>query len=158
MDASMHWESDSAPFHGVRAPGLGTLPGLALCLSSSVCSSASFIIWFNKLLNVRSVSLRSVSCPGKYIEPEERLLATSYYNRFVGSTGDSLDLCLAPDVVGEGGSLVRPNPGLWDLTCSLADCVRFKLNHKTPSWPHRELLGGGKIPTAPAVRKYSVWR
>lgn len=38
--------------HRDRAPVLGTLPGLTLCISSSGYSNASFIISFNKLVNV----------------------------------------------------------------------------------------------------------
>ena len=37
---------------GSEAPALGTLPDLALCISSSGCSSVSFIISFNKLVNI----------------------------------------------------------------------------------------------------------
>ena len=51
---------------------------IALCISSSGCSSASFIIFFNKSLNI-SVFLSSVNYD-KLIEPEEGLVGiTSMY-------------------------------------------------------------------------------
>ena len=61
---------------GTEAPVLGTLPHLALFLSSFGCSSVSFIISFNKLINA-SVSLSSVSHLAKLIEPKEEVVGIS---------------------------------------------------------------------------------
>ena len=59
-EASTYQEGDAPQLHGDETPVLRTLPDLDLCVSSSGCSSVSFIISFNKLINV-SVSLSSVS-------------------------------------------------------------------------------------------------
>ena len=42
---------------GTAAPELGTFPGLALCFSSSGCSSVPSIVSFNKLVNKSKFSL-----------------------------------------------------------------------------------------------------
>lgn len=57
---------------GMEAPVLRTLPDLALCISSSSCSSISF----NKLVNI-IVFLSSASHSSKLIEPEEGVMGTS---------------------------------------------------------------------------------
>lgn len=54
----------------------GTLPDLALCISSPGCLFITFIIFFNKFTNV-SVSLSSNICSSKLIEPEEGVLRAS---------------------------------------------------------------------------------
>ena len=59
-----------------EAPVLGTLPDLALCISSSGCSSVAFVISFNKLVNVR-VSLNSLRHSNKLTKPEEGVVGTS---------------------------------------------------------------------------------
>ena len=51
---------DVPQLHGDEMPVLRTLSDLTLCVSSADCSSVSFIISFNKLINV-DVSLSSVS-------------------------------------------------------------------------------------------------
>ena len=61
---------------GTEAPVLGTLLDLVLWISSFGCSFVSFIISFNKLVNI-SVSLSSVSHPSKLIEPEKGVMGTS---------------------------------------------------------------------------------
>ena len=60
---------------GAEAPVLGPLLDLTLCISSSGCSSVSFIISFNKLVNI-SVSLSSVSS-SKLIKPGKGVVGTS---------------------------------------------------------------------------------
>ena len=49
----MHFNST-----GIEALALGTLPDIALCISSSGCSAVSFVKYPNKLVNL-SVSLSS---------------------------------------------------------------------------------------------------
>lgn len=56
-----------------ETPARGTLSGLALCTSSSDCSSVSFIKFFNKLVNIRKCFLSSVSYSSELIQPEEGL-------------------------------------------------------------------------------------
>ena len=69
-------EGDLPQLEGTEAPVLRTLPDLAQWNSSSGCSSVSFIIFFNKVVDVR-VSLSSASCSGKSVEPEEGIVETS---------------------------------------------------------------------------------
>ena len=47
---------------GAEAPVLRTFPDLALCISSSGCSSVSFITSFDKLVNISN-------CFPKFCEP-----------------------------------------------------------------------------------------
>ena len=48
----MLWEGGTPQCHRAEAPVLETFPDLILCVSSSGCSSVSFVITFNKLLKV----------------------------------------------------------------------------------------------------------
>lgn len=58
------------------APALGTRSDLALCISSSGCSSVAFIISYSKMLNVNA-SLSSMSLSSKLFESEEGVVETS---------------------------------------------------------------------------------
>ena len=58
---------------GTETPLLRTLSGLILCITSPGYSSVSFIISFDKLVNL-SVSLSSVSPSSKYSNPREKRL------------------------------------------------------------------------------------
>lgn len=55
-----------------KAHDYGTLRDFTLCVSSSV----SFIIPFNKLVNI-SVSLRFVRCSSKFTEPKNEIIGNS---------------------------------------------------------------------------------
>lgn len=61
---------------GTKSPVLWNLPYLAVYMSSSDFSSASFIIPFNKLV-IMPVSLSSVSHSGKLVKPGEGVHGTS---------------------------------------------------------------------------------
>ena len=57
---------------GTETPVLGTLPDI---ICSSGCSSISFIIFFNKLVNI-NVSLSSVRCFIKLLKSRESLISS----------------------------------------------------------------------------------
>ena len=94
---------------GIEAPMLRTLPDLTVCISSSGCSSVSFIISFNKLVTL-SVSLSSVSHSSKLIEHKEGVMGTSDLQasqaEIVANLG-TYDSRLASEV---GSSLVGQSP------------------------------------------------
>lgn len=100
---------------GTEAPALGTLPDLTLCMCLSDWSSVSFIMSFNKLVNI-SISLSSVSCSSKLIEPKGRVVGPVIYRQLVRSTGDNLNLKLTPELE---GSLMGLSPYLCNLMLSL---------------------------------------
>ena len=60
---------------GTEVPVLQIFADLTLYISSSDCTSMSFIIFFNKLVNV-SVSLTSESHSSKLLEAEEEVMGT----------------------------------------------------------------------------------
>lgn len=81
-----------------RALDLKNLPDLALCISCSGCSSVSFIISFNNLMNI-SVPLSSGSHSSKLTKPNwgrggslENLLFVAKSARSFGQPGEPGDL------------------------------------------------------------------
>ena len=73
----MHMEKVTySSFTGTEALALGALPDFAVGMSSFGSSSVSFIMSFNKLVNV-TVSLSSVSCSSKLMKPEEEVMGIS---------------------------------------------------------------------------------
>ena len=123
-------------FKGTEAPALGTLPDLVLLHISSSGSSLSFIISFNKVVNI-SVSLNSVSKLIK-TEEEEELQFVTKLKRSYREPGDLL-----------------PASGIWSGWAVLWDrvlismgsdtlqvySVRIELNCRKSRWCHREPFG-----------------
>ena len=139
-----HWKDDAPQLHGDPPRPC------SMYLSSSGCSPASLIISCNKLVKL-SISLCSVSCSNKLLEPKVGggSLETLTYSWLVRSTGDNL----ACDVgVGGGGGAGRQSCGIECFTCGIwcslqESDVRIELNCGTSIWCCRELLGvGGKAP------------
>lgn len=67
-------------FIGTEAPVLGTLLEITLCISSSGCSSITFMKFFSKVVNI-SIHLPEfcdMSCSSKLIELEEGLWDTLF--------------------------------------------------------------------------------
>ena len=115
-------------------------------MSQSNCSSP----FFNKLANV-SVSLSSVNCFSKVIEPKEEVIGI--YSQLVRRTGDNMGLWLATKAHACGvcvcecvelGSWGKQSCGAEPSTCGIwhylqADGVRIPLDCRAPSWSPREL-------------------
>lgn len=76
-----------------KGPELGTLPDLILRSSSSTCSSVflSRHLLYNKLVHF-SVSLNSVSCSSRWLNPRRGLWETLVYSQLVRNMGGNRNL------------------------------------------------------------------
>ena len=73
----MHTGRDDTPsYMGREAPVLRTLPDLTICISSSSYLSVSFIIFFNKLVNIGKC-FPGFCEPLLQIKPEEGIMGIS---------------------------------------------------------------------------------
>lgn len=118
------------------------------CISSFCCSSVSFIISFNKLVNIGKCSLSSVSHSSKLTESKEESLEP-----LICSWLEILLACDGPLKQDLGGNFCDTE----HLSCGICqylqvDSVRTQLHYRTPSWCHRELHVMGKTVTYLVIR------
>lgn len=112
---------------GTEAPVPGTLPDLALCISSSVCVFMSFQISF--VINHKCVSLSFVCHSVKLIEPKEGVMGTLIWSQSVRSSG-GLDLRLVSEVGRQSWGL-SPQPMRSE---TVSWWVALELNWRALSW------------------------